>query len=89
MERLVVGETVLPSGRTIERLALLAARPPEPFKLLMADDGVTIYARQYPHMDTLRPDEWDEVGPYSGGPDAAYASFGFEKVDLKEFVKDA
>lgn len=88
MERIAVGETVLPSGRLIERLALLTQGAQQPFKLLMADDGVTIYARQYPHMDAQRPDEWDAVGPYTGSPDAAYAAFGFDKMNLNEFMKD-
>lgn len=90
MEIIKVGETILPSGKPIQRLALLS-RPGEqqPFKLLMADDGETIYARQYPHLDQSRPDEWDLVGPYTGGPPAAWAGLGFGKLDLTEFVKDA
>ena len=91
MERITVGKSILPSGRVIERLALLRIHPTieQPFRLLMADDGKHIFARQYPHHDSARPDEWDLVGPYAGGSTEAYARFGFAKVDLNEFIKDA
>lgn len=40
-------------------------------------------------MDPRRPDEWDAVGPYTGGSDGWYQAFGFEQANLTEFVKDA
>lgn len=89
-EIIKVGETILPSGKPIQALSLLS-RPAEPaaFKLLVANDGETIYARQYPHLDQVQPDEWQQVGPCAGSNPAAYALFGFVKGDLVEFVKDA
>jgi hypothetical protein len=90
METIKAGETILPSGKIILRLALLSRRGEgQSFKLLMADDGATIYARQYPHLDRTRPDVWDPVGPFAGSAEAAYAAYGFDKQDLMEFIKDA
>lgn len=91
MEKIVVGRSLLPSGKAVVRLALLSPLGSEAagMKMLMADDGETIYARQYPHLDANRPDEWDEVGPYTGSPNSAYVRAGFDKSDLSEFDKDA
>lgn len=91
MEKITVGESVLPSGRVIERLSIKTRLPPEQsaFKLLTADDGVTVYARQYPHLDANRKDEWDPVGPYTGDSEGADQAYGFETTQLREFVKDA
>src|SRR5215472_5695697 len=56
MERIVVGQTQLPSGRPIEQLFLITQpRAPAAPKQLHANDGTTVYMRFYPQYPD-RPD---------------------------------
>jgi hypothetical protein len=88
---IVVGQTLLPSGRPIERLFLITrlGAPAAP-QQLHASDSVTVYMRFYPRYPD-RPDIWELVGPAEpaareGEEDAL---FGVHRVELNEFIKNA
>jgi hypothetical protein len=69
MEVIRVGETLLPSGRPIERL-FLVSRPAEPHapQMLVANDGLTVYGRQYPRQSSEKHRRSDAEAGQAGAP---------------------